>query len=57
MVAVKVRQDDSVDAIEIESVDLERDRRGGAAIDQQPRPGSFHPRGGIEPPAGAEGVA
>src|SRR5262245_6081927 len=57
MIAMQVRQDDSVDTAELEPTGLERHRRGRTAIEHQGRLAGLHPETGIEPSSGAEGIA
>ena len=57
MIAMQMREDDAVDLAVIEPARLQRDRRRRAAIDQQRRLRGLQPEAGVEPAAGAEGIA
>ena len=56
MVAVQVRQHDSVERIEIDGRALQRHQRRRAAVDEEAAVGAAHQEAGIEPAAAAEGV-
>src|SRR5262249_16019470 len=57
MIAMQMRKDDAVDAIGIKSARLQRHERGGAEVDEQRALAGFEKKAGIEPAAGAEGIA
>ena len=57
MVAVQMREHDPIDAIGIEAVRLERDQRGGTAIDQERALRRLDEKTRVEPAAGAEGIS
>ena len=57
MVPVQMREHDPIDAIGIEAVRLERDQRGGTAIDQERALRRLDEKTRVEPAAGAEGIS
>src|SRR5262249_32041526 len=54
MIAVQMRENDTVNAVEIDTARLERHQRRCSAIDQQRAAGCFEQEAGIESAAGAE---
>src|SRR6516162_6295548 len=56
MVAMQVRKQDAVDAIDVDRARLERDQGGGAEIDQQRAFGRFQEEAGVEPASRAERI-